>query len=74
MLSLYRQALQIRRSTVVPDHEPLTWLPAPDGVLHFRRGERFQCLVNLSEEPVALAGHALMTSVGLDNPGVVPSP
>jgi alpha-glucosidase len=57
MLSLYRQALQIRRTTLAPADGSFRWLNAPDGVLAFGRGRDFACVVNLSPEPVALPPH-----------------
>lgn len=50
MLSLYREALRVRRSVVGDD--PLEWLATPPGVLAFRRGPGFVCAVNLRDEPV----------------------
>ena len=38
MLSLYREALRIRRSVPAFAAAPLSWRPAPDGVLAFDRG------------------------------------
>ncbi|MEU9028265.1 glycoside hydrolase family 13 protein [Streptomyces sp. NPDC048383] len=54
-LELYRAALRIRREQSdlgAGDH--VEWLPAPAGVLAFRRG-RFVCTVNTTGEPVAYA-------------------
>jgi alpha-glucosidase len=57
MLSLYRSALAIRR------HEPdlrtttLCWIDAGAGVLGFRRGSSFACVVNLSDAPIELPPH-----------------
>ena len=57
MLSLYREALQIRRGEPALGDGTLRWLDAPDGVLAFARGERFACVLNLSAEPVELPPH-----------------
>jgi alpha-glucosidase len=38
MLRLYRDALRIRRSSLLAGDAPLTWRAAPDGVLAFDRG------------------------------------
>ncbi|TYB48954.1 glycoside hydrolase family 13 protein [Actinomadura chibensis] len=56
-LSLYRDALRIRRAETALLGDELTWLPAPDGVLAFARGPGFACAVNFSSEPVALPSH-----------------
>jgi alpha-glucosidase len=53
MLALYREALALRRSLA----GPLSWSPAPAGVLAFRR-DGGQCWVNLSDEPVRLPAGA----------------
>jgi alpha-glucosidase len=53
MLSLYRDALRIRKTV---GDAPLAWilvgLGAGGDVLAFRRGPGFACVVNLGEEPV----------------------
>ncbi|WP_207892136.1 glycoside hydrolase family 13 protein [Streptacidiphilus pinicola] len=62
MLSLYRSALRLRR--VLGDGD-IAWLAGtPEGVLAFRRGEGFACVVNLSTEsvPLPLAGTVLLAS------------
>jgi alpha-glucosidase len=62
MLSLYRAALQLRRSRVDLRAAPLTWRPAGDDVLAFDRGPDFACVVNLSARPVAIEGRVLLAS------------
>jgi alpha-glucosidase len=63
MLSLYRRALTLRRSSPVLGGEELQWLPAPDGCLAFRRPGGLVCLVNLSGGPVAVPeGEVLLAS------------
>jgi len=58
MLELYRSALALRKQ--LPglgaefDDNALTWLPAPEPVLKFRRGDEFVCTVNTGSEPVTL--------------------
>ncbi|MEV0678024.1 glycoside hydrolase family 13 protein [Actinosynnema sp. NPDC050436] len=64
VLELYRAALRIRREH--PDlgaGSAVDWLPAPRGVLRFRRG-RFTCTVNLGPESatVPTTGDVLLTS------------
>ena len=39
MLSLYRAAHRIRRGTANRGHRPQEWLPAPQQVLHYQRGD-----------------------------------
>jgi alpha-glucosidase len=54
MLSLYRAALEIRRSSPGLAGESLRWVEAPAGVLAFEREAGFRCVVNISEAQVAL--------------------
>jgi alpha-glucosidase len=66
MLSLYRDVIALRRDRLVSKENPLQWLPEPDGVLGFGRGDT-ACVVNLSAGPVQLpAGTVLITSGPLD--------
>ena len=66
MLSLYREALRIRRSDLTS--EDLAWLPSDDGVLAFTRGADFTCVTNLTGDAVALPdGELLLSSLPLDN-------
>ncbi len=53
---------------------PLTWLPAPDGVLAFTRGAGARCVVNLAAAPVDLPAHSrlLLGSGPLDDTGRLP--
>ena len=73
MLSLYRQALRIRRAEPALGDGSLQWLDAPDGVLAFARGGRFVCVLNLSDVPVELPAHdrVLVRSGPLEN-GLLP--
>ena len=57
MLSLYREALRIRRTEPELQDGSLRWLDAPDGVLAFARGEGFLSLLNLSGTAVELPAH-----------------
>jgi alpha-glucosidase len=57
MLSLYRNALRIRRADPSLGDGSLRWLEGPDGVLAFARGERFVCVLNLSPGAVELPPH-----------------
>jgi alpha-glucosidase len=55
ILTLYQAALRLRRQTpALRERQPMRWLPADEGVLAFRRGADFVCMVNLSQRPVAL--------------------
>ena len=71
-LALYRAALRIRRAEV---GGAFTWLPAEDGVLAFRRGPAFACVVNLAPHPVPLPAHeeVLLTSGDLAHDDALPS-
>ena len=72
MLSLYRQALQLRRRIGDLHTDSLSWLSSPDAVLAFGRGERFRCVVNLSTEPVVLDSMPILSSVDLGPDGLLP--
>lgn len=63
-LSLYRQALDIRRTHHVFHGAALEWYGAPEGCLAFRRdGEGLTCALNTSEHPVPLPpGEILLSS------------
>jgi alpha-glucosidase len=75
MLSLYRTALRLRRTEPALGDGPLEWLPAPDGVLAFRRAPGLVCVVNLAGRPAALPDHdaVLLTSGPLDTDGGLPT-
>ncbi|MGB2765630.1 MAG: DUF3459 domain-containing protein, partial [Propionicimonas sp.] len=51
---LYRAALTLRRQLPDLRIEDFQWRETPSGILAFRRGEGFECLVNLSESPCPL--------------------
>ncbi|MFF8942300.1 glycoside hydrolase family 13 protein [Streptomyces sp. NPDC014864] len=57
MLELYRGALRLRREHPALGDGALTWIDAPEGVLTFRRGPDFVCVVNLSAEAYRLPDH-----------------
>ncbi|GHH69623.1 alpha-glucosidase [Streptosporangium violaceochromogenes] len=63
-LSLYREALRIRRERRAFGDTPPVWLDAPGGTLAFTRGEGFACTVNLTGEPaeMPLPGRMLLAS------------
>jgi alpha-glucosidase len=67
MLSLYRNGLALRRTTIDPE-TPLAWRDAPPGCVAFRRGD-LECWVNVSAEPVPLPpGDVVLASTPLDGP------
>ncbi|MEU5366889.1 glycoside hydrolase family 13 protein [Streptomyces sp. NPDC005925] len=74
MLTLYRTALRLRRSTPGFGDGPLTWLPAPDGVLALARTDGVMCVVNLRTAPADLPPHTtrLLASGPLDGEGRLP--
>jgi alpha-glucosidase len=57
MLSLYAEALRIRHAEPDLGDGPMAWLPSPEGVLAFARGEAFASVTNLADRPVALPAH-----------------
>ncbi|WP_442538523.1 DUF3459 domain-containing protein, partial [Streptomyces pseudogriseolus] len=71
VLSLYRAAVRLRPEF---GDGPLTWLPAPDGVLAFARAGAL-CVVNLADTPVDLPAHSalLLASGPLDAAGRLPA-
>jgi len=73
MLRLYRDALRIRRSEPAFANTPMTWGPAPEGVLAFDRGTAVRCVANLSSDAVPLPADAtvLITSGPLSS-GLLP--
>ena len=79
MLTLYRDALRIRRSSPELGDGPMTWQPTPDGVLAFDRAPLGQgtgglrCVANLSAAPVALPANAVvLLSSGPLSGGLLP--
>ncbi|MEU3533996.1 glycoside hydrolase family 13 protein [Streptomyces murinus] len=71
MLTLYRRAIALRPRLGTG---PLTWLPAPDGVLAFSRAGGAICAVNFSATPADLPAHSelLLSSGPLDESGRLP--
>jgi alpha-glucosidase len=73
MLSLYREALRIRREESSLGDGPLHWLEAPVGVLAFARGDDFACILNLSDTAVELPpGEAVLLASGPLERGLLP--
>jgi alpha-glucosidase len=52
MLWLHRHALRLRRDLPGLQGEDFAWCDSTDGVLDFRRGDGFRCLVNIGGGPV----------------------
>jgi alpha-glucosidase len=74
-LSLYREALRLRRSFEALGDGPLEWLSEPSSdVLSFRRPgpSTVVCVVNLGSSPVPLSGSVLLASGELAE-GALPS-
>jgi alpha-glucosidase len=74
MLSLYREALRIRKARPERADDALQWLAAPGGVLAFARPGGLRCIVNFAAEPVALPPHDdLLLASGALTDGRLPS-
>jgi alpha-glucosidase len=74
MLTLYREALRIRRREADLGDARFEWSASPDGTLVFRRGDGFACAVNLSGEPLVLpaARTTLLRSDGAAGDALAP--
>jgi alpha-glucosidase len=73
MLSLYREALRLRRAAAGLHATGLEWRAAPEGVLDFDRGSVLRCVVNLSKDVVPLtAGRVLLSSMPLQDGALPP--
>ncbi|MYZ34238.1 MULTISPECIES: glycoside hydrolase family 13 protein [unclassified Streptomyces] len=57
MLTLYREALRLRRTVPGFGDGPMSWLEAGPGVLAFSRTDGLICVVNLGEESAGLPPH-----------------
>lgn len=80
MLSLYRRAIAIRRNHPELGDGDMTWIDAAGGLLAFRRGPTFTCVVNVQDEPVRLPGgivtdrsSVLLASGPIDHPDEMPA-
>ncbi|HEU5127442.1 MAG TPA: glycoside hydrolase family 13 protein [Glycomyces sp.] len=58
MLSLYREALRLRRTEPALRGTDFAWCETGPGTLAFRRGEDLTCVVNFGGAPAALPDHA----------------
>ncbi len=73
IFSVYRSALRFRRHATFLHGNAFRWLDAPAGALRFRRTEQFECLVNISAEPITLdQGSEIILASAALNDGVVP--
>jgi alpha-glucosidase len=54
MLHLYRSALALRRDLPSLGAGPFAWAEGPPGVITFRRGPGFTCVVNVGHDAVPL--------------------
>ena len=54
MLSLYRDALRVRREEPGLGDGPFEWIDAEPTTLAFRRGADFVCITNFAAQPLAL--------------------
>ncbi|WP_152360776.1 glycoside hydrolase family 13 protein [Microlunatus speluncae] len=74
MLTLYREALRLRRDHPALGDGTLTWLPAPPDVLAFSRDPGFTCILNQSSDPIDLPSHTdlLLSSSPLPNATTLP--
>jgi alpha-glucosidase len=67
-LSLYRQALEIRRHHPAVTGESVEWFGAPAGCMAFRRPGGLVCALNAGDTPVPLPpGEVLLTSGSVEN-------
>lgn len=66
MLSLYRQALELRREHPAASGTGIDWYGAPPGCLALRRSGGLVCAVNTTDHPVPLPpGEPILSSVPL---------
>ncbi len=73
-LRLYTDALQLRRSVPGLLTEEFGWSTAGPGVLDFRRGPDFRCVLNLGQAPVEIdAGWRVLVASGELRDGAVPT-
>ncbi|MEU6860522.1 glycoside hydrolase family 13 protein [Glycomyces sp. NPDC046736] len=57
-LTLYREAIRLRRSESALRGDALEWTETAPEVLAFRRGEDLTCVVNFGDVPAALPAHS----------------
>ncbi|MFF0453062.1 glycoside hydrolase family 13 protein [Nocardia africana] len=73
-LSLYRTALELRRTRDEFDGDTVDWLGGPHDRLAFRRSGGLICVLNASADPIALpAGRVLLASAPLHGDLLAPA-
>jgi alpha-glucosidase len=74
-LSMYRDALRLRREVAGFVGEDFSWRSAPEGVVDFERGDGVRCVINLAAEPFDLGedAHVLLSSSALTPDGKLPT-
>ena len=66
MLSLYKQALGIRKSDEALGDGPFEWIDLGSGALAFRRGDGFICVTNFADQALELPkGEVILASTEL---------
>ena len=74
-LNFYRAALRARRADPALGDGPMSWLDTPEGVLAFRRGAGFACVVNYTDDvvdlPAELAGWKPVVRSAEADPGTI---
>lgn len=65
-LSLYREALRLRRTEAALRTTAFAWAPSGPGALAFRRGEDLTCVVNFDSAPTDLPDHAAVLIASAD--------
>jgi alpha-glucosidase len=74
-LAYYRSVLHARRINPALGDGELSWLPMPEGVLAFRRGDEFTCVTNFTDStvelPAALRGAQVLLSSSPSAAGTV---
>jgi glycosidase len=74
-LSLYRRAIELRRTHVPDPAAPLEWYGAPPGCLAFRpEGSALVCALNTSDVPVPLPPGEVLLASGAPPDGVTLAP
>lgn len=72
MLTLYREALRLRRETPGLYAAGLTWRESAPDVLDFDRDDALRCVVNLSSGPVEVPAERVLLSSGPLEDGQLP--
>ncbi|MCU1503910.1 MAG: alpha-amylase [Ilumatobacteraceae bacterium] len=70
-LEMYRAALHLRRRLQVADDE-VEWQDSGVGIVHFRRANGWECIVNMTAEPVRVAASQVLISSRRLDGGLLP--